>query len=1600
MPPKTRARTVPAMSMTSTQNETGLPSVRQLRTVNGRQRTYVVRSPAVIKQQQLELRKDKAHEVLTKAKNQKEVDKKTSDKLLNELYSIERQLEDEPNMPRSQRKALERKQRNNENTLDKLSSEEYQRKRKLEATKAQTDFNRRADALARHLKQRVITTEMRVSEQTGPIQRAEGVFHIAENLQLIFNGEQIHDEFTATRKSTRPIKPIVTRTQKILNEKVKKGTLARMPTRDEVVALSVVVDGIHKEVKSYLNANMRDNDFARIELGGGEGALVRKHQVTIEFLTNIMASVIQSAREHDNFNGIPIGITILRNTAGGARLKTAPAKDKFVKAQSRFEVKNKNDQLCLLYALHHCSLHNELYNAGKDAEKAKKLAYTIRENQRQNNQGIPHTHSFAKAILEIVEQLNKDPEVMKRRGRKFSTQEKLTAEDLPILEKYFKAYIHIYDFDHGQLQTSTTLTKDKEITEKHTFTKTATYKKHLYIEWRKNDEHFNGITKYSTYRLNRSEERWCHVCSKVVDNDHACPYAVSHPCRHCKSKENHDAERAEMTKSTPWIKCDECNYKFPTQSCIAAHVCGTRVCCDLCGRIFTAFQMKKHDCTKAKCGNCGKQYGIDEEHKCYLQKPKVAEPVPLDKIYFADYETQPLQDISRLSKRKRWHHVVHFAVIKRFRETEAGDFEVDESVEFEGESALYESTRYLMDQERDGAHVYFHNGSGYDFGFLFNELVRQDKHVQLTRVGSKAKAMQACPKNPSTQRPLNSPLVQFSDSLLHWMCPLKSVPGMFGFADTVVKGDFPHRFIVEGDDQIDTMNKTLNYVGPPPPLEDYEPNRKSSKDRAALIEWYKTDVAPLTSWSYRENMRKYCHADVEVLGRGWLLYRKSMMELTGANGDIALDPTNYTTAASLAIAEFLINHMAEDEIGYFSQHGARVNSSMLEDDWLNSLGIPNLKRGHRIKLRNADTRVIGRDHRMTKGYVVVDAYDEATNTVFEFLGAYWHGGCNKCKAHFSDSEQKRGMTKMRTELLESLGYNVISICECTYDPTDAYKSRAPESRPFHPRDPFYGGRTEAFKHLVTLLENDEVDQAIADGSIEKLLRSKARPGVPHDNELYDNLLVYLDVTSLYPWVQKYKPFPLGHPEILYASDITWKRGDPFTTGIVGEDGTDTVYKGLMRVRVRAPRNLLIPVLPVRMQVGKFSKLVFTCCEHCTRGSVKSICHHTLEERVNATCQHTTLERGECIHSDDERSFVTDTNHVELLNALNHGYELLDIYNVHHFSRWRKGIFASYVNKFLKSKTEFGVTKNVSLEKRHELAKGFLEREGIVLDVDAMCDNPGRKAGSKLLLNSNWGKLGQNSDQKRTEIVTSSQELNNLVQREIQGQIMNVNYEPIENGGITKGWAVSYGSPSVQQVELKTANVYYACYTTAYARTKLYTAFDAVGHENVAYCDTDSVICKLVRTRQELEDAGMEISDYLGDWKNESADKATAGAMYALVAGGPKSYSHRTVQRIDKNDQYSEDTTTWKKICPMKMKGFSLNWANAQKFTHEVFESIVANRDDETKNFIVLEDQLNIAKDRSMNVYHEYGTKRYECSKDSRKRVIVNDGLSIPYGFGG
>ena len=223
---------------------------------------------------------------------------------------------------------------------------------------------------------------------------------------------------------------------------------------------------------------------------------------------------------------------------------------------------------------------------------------------------------------------------------------------------------------------------------------------------------------------------------------------------------------------------------------------------------------------------------------------------------------------------------------------------------------------------------------------------------------------------------------------------------------------------------------------------------------------------------------------------------------------------------------------------------------------------------------------------------------------------------------------------------------------------------------------------------------------------------------------------YVDVTSLYPWLNKTQMYPVGHPTIITTP----------------ENQDINAYFGMAKVDILPPPLLSHPGLPYRHR----GKLTFPLCRSCTEEETpKELldrschCSHTLEQRVL-------------------RIWCTP----EIIKAVEQGYELIRIHEVWYFPEEKRkaGLFAEYVNTWLKIKQESPGYPSLATtpEQKKQYVQDYYAKEGIQLDSTLIVTNPGRKATAKLMLNSFWRKFGENLHKKTTEAVTTPAHLFCLV----------------------------------------------------------------------------------------------------------------------------------------------------------------------------------------------------------------------------------------------
>uniref|UniRef100_A0A1I8HKB1 DNA-directed DNA polymerase n=1 Tax=Macrostomum lignano TaxID=282301 RepID=A0A1I8HKB1_9PLAT len=794
-------------------------------------------------------------------------------------------------------------------------------------------------------------------------------------------------------------------------------------------------------------------------------------------------------------------------------------------------------------------------------------------------------------------------------------------------------------------------------------------------------EHFNAVCKVPPFFGAR---RYCDRCQQPYDcnsGKHKCTNTCPQckvPGANCKSLQRDykrcadcglNALRTTAGKTGRGGRAARFNPRLPQMRIFGGDESGPKE--------------PEHKCGYVKCPLC-KQYDEAGSHLCFVKAPKVkASTMP-----YVFYDTETYTD------EEKQHHV-HLVTAVTCCETCSGRAFPRETCrlcnglhsaancltgrdlgeEFSncvshsdcacqmadfvavGPASLNAFFTWLSTTFRGGAIVVAHNASGYDafllLGALLNGLAK--KRPQVLFQGSRLMSMTV------------DKLV-FKDSLNFIPIPLAQFPKALGLADTkLAKGTFPHEF---------NKPANWNYVGPYPAIEYY--GGKANKDYDSICAWLASRQGEL--FNFNREYLDYCLSDTVLLREGCIKYRAII-------GDICdgLEPfVQANTIASLAMAVFTTRFMEPNSVGVIARQADQ--QSFKARKWLTYLNATEF--GGRLRTcdsTDGEAVILGRK---------VDGFDEASNTVLQFHGCFYHG-CEQCMPD-QDAVHPlkrqplshiRHETEWFTRELERHNYSVRVIWEHEYDTVlasqaDFIAATAHLRAPLKMEDALYGGRVECF--------------------------------IPHAVASETETLKYRDVVSLYPTVQSKDPYPIGHP-VQHP-----------TPQVLDSDALAS-YFGIAKVTVLPPSNLHIPLLPYRVQKKLFFGLCRTCMEQQQCGD-------------------------DCDHSDEQRALTGTWATPELRKAFQLGYRLQAVHALAYWTEKRTGLFSDYVSTFLKLKAESSGSPGMSDEDKAAYIADFFAKEGVTLDK--VEPNPGLRFVAKIFLNSLWGKFCQRDDLTSTEIVSS------------------------------------------------------------------------------------------------------------------------------------------------------------------------------------------------------------------------------------------------------
>ena len=908
----------------------------------------------------------------------------------------------------------------------------------------------------------------------------------------------------------------------------------------------------------------------------------------------------------------------------------------------------------------------------------------------------------------------------------------------------------------------------------------------------------------------------CAHCWKPYNEEgkHRC--TKKKLCGACRQKECPDFLEAYPRGQKATQRCQQCHRDFFGDTCFQMHlvkdhtgkpvtnldssVCFRRRRCAKCLILIPARHMDNHQCGYIDCPCCH-EYVDGATHRCFIQiatqdkkrkRKRQRGPRPKRRVDATPEDEEEEDSIPPLhvffdieAMQPQEQHIANLVVA----ETE----DDDQPMCFPGHHCVRDFLEWLDTltlHDTRQVNVLAHNFQGYDGFFIIHQYYGDNRIVEQLRNGCKLLQVQ-------------HDRIRFIDSLSFFQMPLSAFPKTFGLTE-LHKGYFPHKFN-HPDHQ--------NYVGPIPALDYYMPETMSPEGKQALETWHQEQRDQV--FDFKKELVKYCQSDVRLLKQGCLTFKRLFETLTGFN------PFDHITIASACNRDLRMNRMIPNSIASEPVRGwrNRINYSKVALEWLTWCAQEQQSLQH---ARNAGEYCIPGTN------FHVDGFDASTNTIYEFHGCFWHG-CPRCfpiryESHLRHYDRTMQdvyeTTQQRIQQFKELGYHVVEMWECdwirlkdTSLDIRTYLGTLELTEPLNPRDAFCGGRTNAVKLYHHVTPSQQIH--------------------------------YIDVTSLYPWVNKTCVYPKGHPRVIF---------NPGHTDI-------TTYFGLVQCKVLPPRHLYHPVLPYRHD----SKLLFPLCAACVE--------QEMAKRPLDRC-------AECVHTDEQRALTGTWCTPELSKAVDLGYDILYIYEVWHFDETCEGLFKDYVNTWLKIKQEASGWPSWVGEdetKRQQYLREYFEHEGIQLEYDKIQKNPGLRTLAKMMLNSMWGKFGQRLNKTQVQTFEDPQAFH----RFLDTSTLDVRHVSVINDHLVE---VHYQYQDEDIPVSPNLNIFVACFTTCWARLHLYAALEQLG-ERVLYYDTDSVIYWTEETQ-----ATPVLGDYLGDFTSELGDD---DYIVEFVSGGPKNYGYQT-----------------------------------------------------------------------------------------------------------
>lgn len=274
--------------------------------------------------------------------------------------------------------------------------------------------------------------------------------------------------------------------------------------------------------------------------------------------------------------------------------------------------------------------------------------------------------------------------------------------------------------------------------------------------------------------------------------------------------------------------------------------------------------------------------------------------------------------------------------------------------------------------------------------------------------------------------------------------------------------------------------------------------------------------------------------------------------------------------------------------------------------------------------------------------------------------------------------------------------------------------------------------------------------------------------------------------------------------------------------------------------------------------------------------------------------------------------------VELREAVQQGY-VVRAKGMYWWPRTTRDLFRTYVLHWYKQKVQYSGFPSTCHDRAAYLAE-LRVRYGIVLEEHEVHKDDAMRSVAKIMLNSLWGKFGQDPVRVSTEFLNTSSAVMDVLNdtdhlilsmRPIGTDVIEVRSKPTEH-------CLSKNPPTTTCVSL-------AVFTTAHARLKLWREAQRLGAQRVVYCDTDSLY--VMQDVADDRQVPFMYGEHLGDWTRELPSHQW---ICEFVALGPKFYAYKV---WDQKEQRIVDEK-------FRAKGVAMHQADRQILTFDMYKTLL------------------------------------------------------------